>query len=108
MEKNITLREVFAIENIISAEHCSNNYQLPSWETPYEEAFAGETWSDCADSGGGKHGEKTTGKEFSGVCSSLVKKGWAFTSGSGREKAIGITKEGWEAYQSWAKENLAK
>lgn len=108
MEKNITLKEVFAIENIISAEHCSNNCALPSWELSYQEAYGGETWSDCADCGGGKHGEKTTGKEFSGVCASLVKKGWAVSSGKSRESTIEITEEGWEAYQNWAKENLAK
>ena len=104
----ITLKEVWAIENIISAEHCGNNRFLPSWEKPYKEAFQGETWANCAQLGGGKNGEKTTGKAFAGVCGSLVQKGLAFTGGSGRDQTIGITEAGWKAYQSWAKDNLAK
>ena len=104
----ITEKEVWVIENIISAEHCGNNYHLPSWETPYDKAFEGETWASCAQLGGAKHGEKTEGVAFSGVCASLVKKGFAFASGKGKEAIIGITQNGWEAYQEWAALNLKK
>lgn len=107
MEPKLTEREVWAIENIMSAEHCSNNFCLPSWELPYEEAFGGETFSDCIDSGGAEHGIPSKGKELSGVVSSLVKKGYADHTDEGRDSATWITKAGWEAYQAWAKENLA-
>lgn len=107
-KQGITLKEVWAIENLISAEHTGNNYFLPSWETPYDEAYQGSTWSSEANLGGGEHGERTEGKAFSGVCASLVKKGWAECDGTGADAGIGVTREGWEAYQEWARVNLAE
>lgn len=97
MNMPLTPKEVWTIENIISAEHTGNNYHLPHWKESFEEANQGATWSDCVELGGAKHGEKCSGKVLSGVCASLVKKGYAWSD----SESIGITREGWEAYQNW-------
>ena len=55
-----------------------------------------------------KHGEQTSGKALAGVIGSLVQKGYVASWGKGRDSAVEVTKEGWEAYQAWAEQNLSE
>lgn len=104
--ESLTIKEVYVIETLISAEHTSNNYHLPHWSEPYETAYQGDTWASECQFGGAKNGEKTDGKAFAAVCSSLVKKGFVAAGGRGADAVIGVTRAGWKAYQEWAAQHL--
>ena len=96
---NLTSKELYVIEAIVSNCYTSNNYELPSYELSYFDAKAGDgCWTNCIDDNGAKHGTLVTGKELSGTLSSLNKKGYVGSS-TGRDGVARVTELGWKAYQ---------
>lgn len=96
----LTMKELWMIEAIVSNEYGDNNYNLPSYELSYEDANAGTlVWSSILDENGAKHGEKVNTKGIPGVVSSLNKKGYAESSGKGKDGVVSVTREGWKVYQ---------
>jgi hypothetical protein len=102
----LTQKEIYIIEAIVANSYCSNNYKLPSYELSYEEAASEEVWADTIDDNGAIHGQSVSGKEISGVVSSLNKKGFVVSDGKGREACVFVTEEGWAAYQEVARNNF--
>lgn len=94
----LTEKELWIIEAIVSNSFCSNNYSLPHYSKSYEDANIEPCWTDCIDDNGAKHGTPVSGKEISGVLSSLNKKGYVI-SDCGRDGTANVTREGWKAYQ---------
>jgi len=100
---SLTQKEIYIIEAIVSNSYCCNNYKLPSATLSYDDAVQGEEiWANTIDDNGAKHGEIVIGKEISGVVSSLNRKGYVVSSGSGRDASVMVTEEGWKAYQEAA------
>lgn len=97
---NLTPKELWLIEAIVSNEFTSNNYYLPSHLESFEEARAGEgCWTFSIGQSGAKHGEKVSGKALSGVVASANKKGYVISNEAGRDSTVQVTREGWKAYQ---------
>ena len=97
---NLTEKELWMIEAIVSNEHSDNNYFLPEYTRSYEAAHAdSDVWSDSLEANGAKHGEKVDLRGIPGVVSSLNKKGYAVSMGTGREATVHVTEAGWLEYQ---------
>jgi hypothetical protein len=102
---NLTEKELWMIEAIVSNEHSDNNYFLPEYTRSYKEAFADSgCWSDTLEANGAKNGEKVDLRGIPGVVASLNKKGFAVSRGTGREATVYVTGAGWKAYQEAMKE----
>ena len=100
---NLTQKEIYIIEAIVSNTYCFNNGKLPSALLSYDEAVGGEeVWADTIEDNGAEHGEVVRGKEISGVVSSLNKKGFVISGGRGKDAGVMVTKKGWCAYQKAA------
>lgn len=99
----LTEKELWVVEAIVSNETGDNNYFLPSYTVSFEEANISPCWTDTIDCNGAKHGVPSSGKEISGVLSSLNKKGYVISS-CGREGTATVTREGWKAYQKTMEE----
>lgn len=97
---NLTDKELYIIEAIVSNEFCDNNNSLPSYLETYDDAYcSGGCWADTIELNAAENGEKVTGKAISGVVASLNKKGYVYSYGSGPDATVTVTKQGWEAYQ---------
>ena len=100
---SLTPKEVYIIEAIVSNEYSGYNYHLPSPDTTYDEIWTAgghSCWTNTIEDNGAKHGIPVSGKEISGVLSSLNKKGFVISS-TGREGTAYVTKAGWEAYAEY-------
>jgi hypothetical protein len=96
---NLTPKELYIIEAIISNEMGGNNYHLPLFTESYDRANGGECWASSIENNGAKNGEKVTGKSISGVVASLNKKGFVISRGKEPDATCEVTSAGWEAYQ---------
>lgn len=98
----MTSKELWVIEAIVSNEFSGYNYHLPEHTVSYDELRrdgATSCWANSIEDNGAKHGTVVAGKEISGVVGSLVKKGYVYSCGTGRDATVTVTEAGWAAYQ---------